>query len=518
MHVLKFTVPGLAAASASAAREALQKLPGVARADINSLKGLARIIADRPIDIREAAAVLQPLGVGFLRRLPDRDEGRASITYHVGGTHCRSCEILIERSVRNVSGIASARVNAARGTLEVRWASGSTPDRNRLDAAVRDAAPDEKYRLVSAPERGGIWQILGMFVLVLVLGSAVSKLGFLRPNAAIGTNLTFAAVFLMGLIAASSSCIAVSGGVLLSALANVRSKFTTLLLFVGGRIAGYAIFGALIGALGTALSPSPAVIGALTIAAALYMLAAGLGMLGLAPMWLRRITPTLTPRFLGHRVLGANQNAGPALLGAGTFFLPCGFTQALQLYALTTGSAARSSLILFAFALGTAPSLLALGVASRSLRGAAGRLFYRFSGALVVVLGIWNIQNGFVITGHPLRFPSLSLRVPVVASDTRITDDPNVNFSGTDQSVTVDISYAGYAPAAFTLRRNVLTRITLSGPAAGEGCLASFQVPALGIKKLIPRGGTTIAFTPTKPGHYPFSCGMGMFRGEFTVL
>lgn len=518
MHVLKFTVPGLAASSASAAREALQSLPGVARADINGAKGLARIIADRPIDIREAAAVLQPLGAGFLRRLPDRDEGRALITYHVGGTHCRSCEILIERSVRNVPGIASARVNAPRGTLEVRWAPGSTPDRNRLAAAVRDAAPNEKYRLLPAPERGGIWQLLGMFVLVLVLGSAVSKLGFLRPNAAIGTNLTFAAVFLMGLIAASSSCIAVSGGVLLSALANVRSKFTTLLLFVGGRVAGYAAFGAIIGALGTALAPSPAVVGAITIAAALYMLAAGLGMLGLAPWWLRRFTPTLTPKFLGHRVLGANQKVGPALLGAGTFFLPCGFTQALQLYALTTGSAAQSSMILFAFALGTAPALLALGFASRSLRGAAGRLFYRFSGALVVVLGIWNIQNGFAITGHPVRFPSFSLHVPVAASDTRAADDPNVNFDGTNQSVTIDVNYAGYEPANFTLRRDVPARITLSGAAAGEGCLASFQIPALGIRTLIPRGGTIIAFTPTKPGRYAFSCGMGMFRGEITVL
>ncbi|NCP77121.1 sulfite exporter TauE/SafE family protein [bacterium] len=41
--------------------------------------------------------------------------------------------------------------------------------------------------------------------------------------------------------------------------------------------------------------------------------------------------------------------------GALTFFLPCGFTLAMQAYAITTGSFITGALTMMAFALGTAP-------------------------------------------------------------------------------------------------------------------------------------------------------------------
>ena len=49
-----------------------------------------------------------------------------------------------------------------------------------------------------------------------------------------------------------------------------------------------------------------------------------------------------------------------AVLGVATFFLPCGFTQAVQVYALSTGSPLTAGAIMAVFAIGTAPGLLAL--------------------------------------------------------------------------------------------------------------------------------------------------------------
>lgn len=52
------------------------------------------------------------------------------------------------------------------------------------------------------------------------------------------------------------------------------------------------------------------------------------------------------------------------VVGALTFFLPCGFTQSMQLLALGSGSPVQGGIIMAAFALGTLPVLLAVGLGS----------------------------------------------------------------------------------------------------------------------------------------------------------
>ncbi len=54
----------------------------------------------------------------------------------------------------------------------------------------------------------------------------------------------------------------------------------------------------------------------------------------------RSSLPTMPKRF-GHTIhdlAERDANGGAFVLGAATFFLPCGFTQALQLYVLAKGS------------------------------------------------------------------------------------------------------------------------------------------------------------------------------------
>jgi sulfite exporter TauE/SafE len=69
------------------------------------------------------------------------------------------------------------------------------------------------------------------------------------------------------------------------------------------------------------------------------------------------------PKFLAHKIhdLSTRGTKGAALaLGASTFFLPCGFTQALQLYVLSKGSFVIGALTMLAFVLGTLPALTSL--------------------------------------------------------------------------------------------------------------------------------------------------------------
>lgn len=443
----------------------------------------------------------------------------------VAGMTCHSCELTIERAWRKIDGVLKVDVNAAKGVARVVCAE-KTPSIETLQSAIADHGYTVKGVVDPKNQQSEIsnlklkwWQLAGLFALVMALGALFSKLGLVAPSVELGATTSFGAVFLLGLVAASSSCIAVSGGLLLSSAAKFNERYTSgtpfarmrpVFLFVGGRLLSYALLGGVIGTVGKALSPSPVATGAIMIVAALYMLVMGLDMLHLTPQWLKKITPRL-PKSLGHRLLAVEEKEHaltPSLLGAATFFLPCGFTQALQLYALTTGSFTTGALILFAFALGTAPALLALGWVSGSLKGKTGRFFFQFAGALVVMLGLWNLQNGFAVAGYPISFA-----LPQATS----TSASNVTFDGREQVMTMALGYSGYTPNQFTIRQGVPTRWVIDGTNGG-GCLSVLTVPSLGITKLLERGTNTIAFTPTVAGRIPFSCSMGMYRGEITVI
>lgn len=356
-------------------------------------------------------------------------------------------------------------------------------------------------------------QLIGIFAVVIGFGYLLSKVGLLRPDVAIGTSLGFGAVFVMGLVAASSSCVAVSGGLMLSTITQLH-RTRSVLLFVAGRTIAYGVLGGLIGLLGRAFIPSPLVLGVITLAAALYMLITGLNMLEISPAWLKRLTPA-PPRALTNTILntdGTHKPLMPLLLGGATFFLPCGFTQTLQIYALTTGSFAISAMLLFGFALGTAPSLLLLGLASTSMKGKTGQWFYRFAGALVVVLGLWNIQNGLTIAG-------VSLSLPQAAEASQEDRDPLVFEDDGVQVIQLEITGLKpyyYPDDEFTVEVGRPVRFEIAG--IGTGCRSVFQIPKFNVQKPLIEEFTVIEFTPNKVGDAVFSCSMGMFPGTLHVV
>jgi sulfite exporter TauE/SafE/copper chaperone CopZ len=451
----------------------------------------------------------------------------------VEGMTCRSCEIIIERTWKKLPSVKNVTVDATIGQAKLTL-EGLPPTLKELQAALGQ----EKYRISqiitkesslgsSQEKRPSLLTLIGLFALVILLSRILTGLGLFTGTFSLGTTTSFGAIFIIGLIAASSSCIAIVGGLLLSTTAKFNEHYGSakplarmrpVVLFITGRIIGYTVLGGLIGVVGSVLAPSPVVTAIITIIAALYMLVMGLEMLHLAPHWLKKVLPRL-PKGLAHRIMdaeGREHPLAPALLGAATFFLPCGFTQALQLYALTTHSFSAGALSLLAFALGTAPALLALGWASSTLKGKVGKFFFQFSGALVVVLGLWNIQNGLAIAGHPisLHWPTLDNTTATLSTDSQ---QPLVTTDGNTQVITMGFStYGQYQPNHFTLQANKKVRWNIDGTKAA-GCANVLASRQLGIQTILKPGINTIEFTPTEPGEIAFNCSMGMIRGSFTV-
>jgi sulfite exporter TauE/SafE len=327
-----------------------------------------------------------------------------------------------------------------------------------------------------------------------------------------------------------SSCIAVTGGLLVAVAAKYNEttpnltpmrRMKPLIYFNAGRVLSYTLLGGAIGALGSTLTLSPEVTGALTIIASTVMILLGLQMLKLLPA-LTRFLPTM-PKAVGHYIhdlAERDANGGAFGLGAATFFLPCGFTQALQLYVLAKASFTVGALTMLAFSLGTLPALLSLSALSSLATGSLQRHFLKFAGAAVIVLGIADIQYGLVLSGSAMNAaPAVATNVsataaaaPIETSKSQQTEDKQI--------VVMRIEGYSYIPSQFTVKEGVPVEWRIDASEAA-GCGRILIAPGLGVRKLLSNNSTTmISFIPPYAGEFGFNCGMGMMtRGaKFTVV
>lgn len=288
-----------------------------------------------------------------------------------------------------------------------------------------------------------------------------------------------------------------------------RRSASSRCCFNAGRLLSYAAFGAVIGAAGSALTLSPWATGAFMIGASVVMIFLGLQMLrllpsfgGMAAGWRKTMASKV------HDLASPKIKGGAFVLGAATFFLPCAFTQALQLYVLGVGSAVQGALIMLAFALGTLPALLSLSALSSVARGAFQRRFLKFAGAAVILLAVLNIRHGVVLTSDAMNGSR--------------TADPQtaITLLGVppgSQLITMRIEGLEYIPNRFTVKANapVIWRIDGSG---ADACGRILLAPRLGIQTILASNRTTtISFTPKVPGDYSFNCGMGMMTPGSTI-
>ena len=109
------------------------------------------------------------------------------------------------------------------------------------------------------------------------------------------------------------------------------------------------------------------------------------------------------PKFISKRAFGLsklNHTLTPLLVGIATFFLPCGFTQSMQIYTLSTGSFLHGSLTMFAFALGTLPVLALVSFSSFSIQNnKKSGIFFKSAGLIVIMFALFNLINSLVVIG-----------------------------------------------------------------------------------------------------------------------
>ncbi len=214
-------------------------------------------------------------------------------------------------------------------------------------------------------------------------------------------EITFLTLFLLGFFG-GTHCVGMCGG-LSSAFALQLpphlNRIALIVLLNLGRISSYVVIGllvGLVGQVGISLDDTRAVQNGLYIAANILLLLLGLYLAGIStaatkiegigkPIW-KRLNPLLNKLLPIKSV--------PACFGVGVLWgwLPCGLVYSASLYALGSGNALHGGLYMLAFALGTLPNLLAMGIFAAQLKTFLQKRMVRLcAGLLVAGWAIWRL-------------------------------------------------------------------------------------------------------------------------------
>jgi hypothetical protein len=269
--------------------------------------------------------------------------------------------------------------------------------------------------------------------------------------------------------------------------------------------------------------------------------------------------------------VGAYSDRRAVVLGAATFFLPCGFTQAIQIYALSTGSPAAAAAVLGAFALGTAPGLLAVAGLPMIIPTAWKPSLLRLVGVVVIGFALVNGAAGLRLAG--IRLPgaaagtapldeaasdpggvvlgaAASTPTPApeptsvwtapsdlpVASRSNVPASPDAvatpSVAPSEASPTLTTAPrltqpavqevrtyqddGGYGPLDAAITAGIPTKWHVDSRSQ-YGCSAYIVVPSLNLEVALKPGDNVIDLPAQKPGLLEYTCAMGMFYGAITV-
>jgi hypothetical protein len=207
----------------------------------------------------------------------------------------------------------------------------------------------------------------------------------------------------------------------------------------------------------------------------------------------------------------------PFIMGALTFFLPCGFTITVQSLALLSGNAVLGALIMGAFVLGTIPTLLVIGLSSVkfSSKPSSALIFSKVAGFLVLFFALYNISNQMTVLGfnNSVGQPQAQNQAGTVSQDGLA---PVVNGV---QVIKMTATGSADSPNYFKVKVGIPVRweITAGSSLGCNGAIISGKLFS-GTIDLTPGQVSVKEFTPQTAGTFGFSCTMGMIRGTIEVI
>ena len=309
-------------------------------------------------------------------------------TIQINGIHCKSCKTLIETEVDVLVGVKTVNVDHITGKTEIEFDDEKiTIEKifkeikklNYTPLLLDDVSKQNKTEKNNQKKDSAIKDIiLGLSIPLGIVGLIsgyiwIQKMGGFQLLAKLNEgSVSYGIIFAIGILT-GFHCIGMCGGLVVaySARKNGRDAKSCVstkksliphLQYNTGRFISYAVIGGILGGVGSFFGVNPTFTGGLIIFSGVFMLLMGLSFLYnwqvLEKIKLR--TPQFIARFL-YNQKHAKKPKGPLVVGLLNGLMPCGPMQAMQLYALASGSMLKGATSMAIYALGTVPLMFGFG-------------------------------------------------------------------------------------------------------------------------------------------------------------
>lgn len=415
--------------------------------------------------------------------------------------HCKACEMLIENKLSDMPWVKLKNISMKDNCIEVEIKTDKNLD--EIKNAIEELWYHTEEKKVKKNTSFDYIIIFLIFVVFWVLYLLLKDIKFfediLKSN-----NLSFFVIILIWIVASLSSCLAVTGWIVLGfskyidTSKNTYSHLKTQLSFHAWRILWFAILWWILWSIWWFLGSFGLLNKFLLLLAWIFMLYMWLNMLGFVKMKLSM------PKFLWNKVLSIKNPAFAPIIWALTFFLPCWFTQSMQVYAASSGSFLTWAMIMWTFALWTMPVLFLVWFWSSYFKDKNFNYINKVIWVLVVYFGI------FILSGFSNMF---NINIPVSNN----TPQTNVNLVELKE-VTITHDWSWFEDVVLEWAKNY--KLTIIPKSDWLGCMFALTIPWIDeneypVKKWVP---IVIDIKNPTPWEYKAVCtAMGMRHGNIIV-
>ena len=419
----------------------------------------------------------------------------------ISGITCDNCRNKIQKELLNIKEIKDVKIvsNIAKITLSKKIDEtkiikiinelGYFTTKDYISENIKDIDSDVKLK-----------ELIIIFIFILLLMFLIKKIfgyNIFNTIPSIDDNITYGMLFLTGLLT-SIHCISMCGAINLMTTFNRENKVNLKrpILYNLGRLLSYTLLGGIVGLIGSIISISETVNGLIIIFASVIMLLMSLNMLNIINFKL--------PRLISFKSKVKTSNS--FIIGLLNGLMPCGPLQAMQVYALSTGSFIKGSISMFLFCLGTIPLMLGIGVIFNVVKGRKRVILNKVASVLILLLSVAMLFRGISTLG--INYTALFNDYGNYTASTIYNDY---------QEVKINLSYGSYDDIIVQKGKKVRLIINVSKKYL-TGCNNVLLINEFKIKKKLEEGENIIEFTPEKIGTYSMNCWMNMITNNIKVI
>lgn len=315
---------------------------------------------------------------------------------HIKWMHCISCEVILEKELKNISWVELIMISHKKWIMEIDFEN--IKDYERVVEIIKK----NNFKVIEnnkkdKKENNILSNIIAILVvIILFMLSKIFNLYSLIPNT---STLSYSSAFLIWIVASLSTCLAITGWIIIWFSRYVDSTKSTLghlkiqLWFQFWRILWFFILGWILGHLWKIFTINFSITWIITF------IVWGL----LLYMWLNIlwIMPSLTkfwvhmPKSFIWKIERIWYPKLAPLSWALTFFLPCWFTQTMQLLAVSSWSFLIWWLVMMFFALWTFPILFSVWLWTSYFKDKKFWILNKIIWIIVVLFWILTLTNSY---------------------------------------------------------------------------------------------------------------------------